>query len=1023
MSWADTSTLNFTAKCNGSGTADDGASWTVTSDGTESNFDSTSGIHYGTNNASVTYVQLSTSSISGTISQVVVNARDAQATATVSVTVGGNAFTCSGSTTATNSSADYTFTGSGSGAVVVRVDRGSSMKKAIYVKSVVVTYTSGGIPTCATPTFSPGTGVYSSTQSVTLSCETDGATIYYTTNGTDPTTSSSTYSSAISVSSTTTIKAMATATGYNNSSIASATYTFVEHAGTEEDPYTVADARTAIDAGTGVTGVYATGIVSAIVTAYNSNYSNITFDISSDGSTGSAQLRAYRCVGATGVDASDVQVGDIVKISGDLTNYNGTYEFTQGCELVSLEHPVVTTPTITVGTSALSGFTYEEENGPSDAQTFTVSGSNLTANITLSLGGSNYEMCQTENGTYTSSLTLTQNEGTVSETTVYVRLKSGLAINNYNDNVTLSSTDATEKTVSLSGSVTAPAGPNVAWDLTTNAYSSSSTSEVSWTSSQATMTLAKGSSGTNANNYLGGSGSYTHTRFYQNQVLTIAPASGYRIVSAEITAVANYVAGFTGNAWTNATTSTSGTTVTVTPTDGTQAMSVTISGACRATAVTVYYATNATPSIAVNTTLNVTSDEADGTIDVTYNNIADNSTAQVILCDSEGNTTTYDWIDVELDSNKDVYYVIAANTGAARTGYLKVKVGDVTSAIVTITQGKYTVYNHYTKVTSITSGKHYVIANADGTKAMAGKNTTKDYYDAESVTVDNNTMSVDSETAVQEFVIYGPDASGFYSIYDPVADGYLYASSSDDNYLSVQTTNDENGLWAIDFENETVTAQGSNTHNLLRYNSGSPRFSCYQSGQTAVAFYEKSGEATPTESKTVNAKGYATYCSQNALDFTNATGGTAWAVTGISGTTITFAQITGAVPAGTGMLLMGEANATITIPCATGAAALATNLLEGITTATDVAADTYYGLSGDEFVKVNAGTVPAGKALLPAGLVSSARTLSMVFEGVDGINEIVNGKSVNGTCYDLSGRRVVKPTKGLYIVNGKKVVK
>ena len=135
-----TSTLNFTAACGGSGTADDGAEWTVTSDAEESQFDSTCGVHYGTNSKSVTYVQLSTSDISGTVTQVVVNTRDAQAIATVSVTVGGTAFTCSGSATATNSSADYTFTGSGTGEIVVRVDRGSAKTKAIYVKSVVVSY-------------------------------------------------------------------------------------------------------------------------------------------------------------------------------------------------------------------------------------------------------------------------------------------------------------------------------------------------------------------------------------------------------------------------------------------------------------------------------------------------------------------------------------------------------------------------------------------------------------------------------------------------------------------------------------------------------------------------------------------------------------------------------------------------------------------------------------------------------------------------------------------------------------------
>ena len=77
----------------------------------------------------------------------------------------------------------------------------------------------------ATPAFSPAGGTYTSAQSVVLSDTTAGATIYYTTNGTAPTTSSTKYTSPISVSATTTINAMAVATGYNNSGVAAATYT------------------------------------------------------------------------------------------------------------------------------------------------------------------------------------------------------------------------------------------------------------------------------------------------------------------------------------------------------------------------------------------------------------------------------------------------------------------------------------------------------------------------------------------------------------------------------------------------------------------------------------------------------------------------------------------------------------------------------------------------------------------------------------------------------------------------------
>lgn len=75
-----------------------------------------------------------------------------------------------------------------------------------------------------TPTFSPTGGTYASAQNVTLSCATPGATIYYTTDGTEPTTNSTIYSSAISVTATTTIKAKAIKSGLTDSSIASATY-------------------------------------------------------------------------------------------------------------------------------------------------------------------------------------------------------------------------------------------------------------------------------------------------------------------------------------------------------------------------------------------------------------------------------------------------------------------------------------------------------------------------------------------------------------------------------------------------------------------------------------------------------------------------------------------------------------------------------------------------------------------------------------------------------------------------------
>ena len=163
------SDLTFTAACGGSGTADDGAEWTVTSDGTESSFDGTKGIHYGTGSAAVTYIQLSTSDINGSITKIIVNASTANGvSATVGVTVSGLGFggdAQSLSNTATN----YTFTGSAQGEIIVTVTKPSSSTGALYVKSVKVYYI-------------PSTDPYITADNVDIEYDATGGNIAFTVN-------------------------------------------------------------------------------------------------------------------------------------------------------------------------------------------------------------------------------------------------------------------------------------------------------------------------------------------------------------------------------------------------------------------------------------------------------------------------------------------------------------------------------------------------------------------------------------------------------------------------------------------------------------------------------------------------------------------------------------------------------------------------------------------------------------------------------------------------------------------------
>jgi hypothetical protein len=139
-------------------------------------------------------------------------------------TTGATIYYTTNGTTPTSSSTKYL------GAIKVS---GSETLEAIAVasggsKSPVATaaYTiSSSTAALSTPVFSPAGGTYTNKQSVTISDASAGATIYYTTNGTAPTTASTKYSGAISVSASEKLEAIAVASGHTNSPVATASYT------------------------------------------------------------------------------------------------------------------------------------------------------------------------------------------------------------------------------------------------------------------------------------------------------------------------------------------------------------------------------------------------------------------------------------------------------------------------------------------------------------------------------------------------------------------------------------------------------------------------------------------------------------------------------------------------------------------------------------------------------------------------------------------------------------------------------
>lgn len=103
-----------------------------------------------------------------------------------------------------------------------------SVNDDLTVEEAELLRTTGALtPKCATPTFNPGNGSYDFSVDVELACATPDSTVYYTTDGSAPTSSSSVYSTAIHLTANTTVRAFATAAGVDDSAIASANYVIV----------------------------------------------------------------------------------------------------------------------------------------------------------------------------------------------------------------------------------------------------------------------------------------------------------------------------------------------------------------------------------------------------------------------------------------------------------------------------------------------------------------------------------------------------------------------------------------------------------------------------------------------------------------------------------------------------------------------------------------------------------------------------------------------------------------------------
>lgn len=383
----------------------------------------------------------------------------------------------------------------------------SISNKNMQATSIVIDYTPATSSVVATPAFSVLSGRYTKAQNVEITCTTEGATIYYTLDGSDPTESETAkeYTAPIEINTTTTLKAVAMDADANFSAVASATYTL---------PIEVADIA-AFNATTKDDFVKITGTISIIFSDGNSSVyaqdesgSMLIYDynyVKTEGLTNGKTLTGL--VGTRGdyngpqmtdviapalgegtpvepavvseVTADDLHKfvklenvqftetcdlssrGDQGTLTSDLLVYNGLYNVNLGTAIQGKNYDIEGFVSVFKGTAQLypisleinePAFYYSEsslafgrvENNQSKELTFTLRGEKLTADATLAVSGDNAAMFTVSPASVTKA-----DDGTIAETTITVTY-TPTEVGEHTANLTITSGELVS-TIALSG--------------------------------------------------------------------------------------------------------------------------------------------------------------------------------------------------------------------------------------------------------------------------------------------------------------------------------------------------------------------------------------------------------------------------------------------------------------------------------------------------------------------------------------------------------------------------------------------
>lgn len=522
----------------------------------------------------------------------------------------------------------------------------------LQIKAIKIYY--GAAPDVATPTIS-GEQNFTTSTTVTLNCTTDDASIYYTTDGTTPSNTSTAYSAPFTLNSSATVKAIAIKGG-KSSSVAEKAFTKLDLLTTMDAIFTKATAvgNTATDVYitfnnwvvTGVKGsnAYVTdgtkgliiyqsshgfavgnilsGTAACKVQLYNgsSEITSLTksttgLTVTTGGTVTPVELDASGIAALTGVNT-----GSVIKISGACTTNNSKY-YVAGVQLYnSLYEYDADAPTAGKDYNCTGVYLYykngnnaaineilprsaadiEEiaEEGAPEAPTFSPAAGTYTSvqSVEISSATQGATIYYTTDGTTPTSASTEYTAAVSVGETMTIK---AIAIKN--------SIESTVATAAYTINLPEDESTQKTWNLAIDETASASANELTWSATYVGMSYSKGTSTTNANNYYPGTSgqSYTSTRFYKNGVLTITPAEGKQITTVMFKATTSgYASALASSAWgenaSAAVNSADATIVDVTA-SGQGAISATIGATCGFTQVLIQY-TDVDESVPANPT-------------------------------------------------------------------------------------------------------------------------------------------------------------------------------------------------------------------------------------------------------------------------------------------------------------------------------------------------------------------------------------------------------------------------------------